>query len=88
MGKTETPTAAPGSGSAGAAKTDYRHNDNGTNGLGAHENTATHPWAQLIGSMKNDPTWDEYTAIMAENRRKDQEEFNARLDAEEAHKPI
>ncbi len=86
MGKTETQAAAPGPSSADAAKTNHRHNGNGTNGVGAHENTAAHPWAHLIGSMKNDPTWDEYMAIMAENQRKDQEEFNAQLEVEEARK--
>ena len=44
--------------------------------------------AHLAGSMKDDPTWDDFIEIMAENRRKDQELFNEQLDLEEAAEEI
>ena len=60
---------------------------NGINGHAANGTTPllgdANPLARLAGKYQDDPTWEEFMAILEENRRKDKEEINALLDAEE-----
>jgi hypothetical protein len=46
-----------------------------------------HPWLEIAGMFNDDPTFDEFVEIMAENRRADyaaMEKYYAELDASES----
>jgi hypothetical protein len=46
-----------------------------------------HPWLEMAGAFNDDPTFDEFVEIMAENRRADyaaMERYYAELDASES----